>query len=900
MASHRSLLAHALDSAATMREFGVTTSGLSSVEAETRLRREGRNRLPAARGRSALRRFAGQFDNVLIYALLVSAATTALLGHWIDTTVILGVVVVNAIVGFVQEGRAENALAAIRSMLSSAAAVRRDGQRVRVDAEELVPGDLVSFEGGDRVPADLRLIETHELQIDESALTGESGAVAKSVRPVAADAVIADRTCIAHCGTLATYGQGLGVVIATGEGTEIGRIGRMLLDVEDRNTPLMRKIAAFGRRLAMFTLLFGLATVVFGCLVRGYSLEEMFLVAVGLAVAVIPEGLPALMTITLAIGVQRMAKRNTIVRRLPAVESLGSVTVICTDKTGTLTKNEMTVQRVVTASGVYEVSGSGYVPSGGLSFEGIPVVALDTPLLFEVVRAGLLCNDATLRHNGGQWEMQGDPTEGALLTLSLKAGIEPSTYGRDRADTIPFASANRYMATLHRDAVQHFIVVKGAPETILAMCAAQRGANGDEPLDLAYWTGHVEACGKLGMRVLAIAEKQAGRLESLRDEPFRSEFRLLGLYGILDPPREEAIEAVARCRRAGIRIKIITGDHAATACRIGFQLGIGDGHRALIGSEIEAMEAMALCDAVREIDVFARASPQHKLRLVTALMENGEVVAMTGDGVNDAPALKRADVGVAMGRKGTDAARQAAKIVLTDDNFRSIAAAVEEGRTTFDNITKAILFTLPTNGGEAGVVIGALLGGLAMPMTAVQILWVNMVTEITLGLALAMEPAERNVMSRPPRDPRAPILSALLTWRVLFVSTLLVAGSLGLFLLEMELHGDLAASRTVAVNALVMGEIFYLWNSRFTHDAVLNWRGLFGNRYILYAVAGLVVLQALFTHAPVLQRLFGTAELGMEQWLRIVGFGVVLMLCVELEKSVLRHRLRRALTPDPR
>jgi magnesium-transporting ATPase (P-type) len=404
----------------------------------------------------------------------------------------------------------------------------------------------------------------------------------------------------------------------------------------------------------------------------------------------------------------------------------------------------------------------------------------------------------------------------------------------------------------------------------------------------------------MGMRVLAIAVKPAGRLESLRDEPMRSGFCLLGLYGILDPPREEAIEAVARCRRAGIRIKIITGDHAATACRIGFQLGIGDGNRALNGSEIEAMDAATLRDAVREIDVFARASPEHKLRLVTALQENHEVVAMTGDGVNDAPALKRADVGVAMGQKGTDAARQAAEIVLTDDNFRSIAAAVEEGRTTFDNITKAILFTLPTNGGEAGVVIGALLGGLAMPITAVQILWVNMVTEITLGLALAMEPAERDVMSRPPRDPRAPILSALLTWRVLFVSVLLVAGSLGLFLWEMKLHGDIARSRTVAVNALVMGEIFYLWNSRFTHDSVLSWRGLFGNRYILYAIAWLVVLQALFTHAPVLQRLFGTADIGAEQWLRIVGFGVALMLCVELEKTVLRHWRRRAANSAPR
>ncbi|HKY03172.1 MAG TPA: cation-transporting P-type ATPase [Burkholderiales bacterium] len=890
MNTNGSFISHATAVAEVMRCLGVDAEGLSSTEVEARLRQYGRNRLPDAQHKGPLLRFAQQFDNVLIYALLVAAIITGVLGHWVDTSVIVGVVVINAIVGFIQEGKAESALAAIQSMLAPLASVKREGQRVRINAEMLVLGDLVLLESGDRVPADLRLIELRNLQIDESALTGESVPVAKTPENVAPTAEIGDRKCLAYCGTVVTYGQGLGVVIATGEQTEIGRIGRMLREVEELSTPLLRKIAVFGRWLAVATFVVALLTVLFGHFLRGHSWEEMFLVAVGLAVAAIPEGLPALMTITLAIGVQRMAKRNTIVRRLPAVESLGSVTVICTDKTGTLTKNEMTVQRVITTEGVYEVGGSGYAPHGDFSYEGEPVTPLETPLLFDVARAGLLCNDAVLRKSGDHWELQGDPTEGALLTLSHKVGVDPHRHGTERTDSIPFESQNRYMATLHRDESHHFIVVKGAPETILSMSDTQRGPEGDETLDHAYWTAHIEACGAMGMRVLAVALKPVERLKALHSDHMQGGYVLLGLYGIIDPPREEAIASVARCRAAGIRIKMITGDHALTARNIGLQLGIGDGCMALTGAELEALDDDALRQAVRDVDVFARASPEHKLRLVKALQANGEIVAMTGDGVNDAPALKRADVGVAMGRKGTDAARQASEIVLTDDNFKSITAAVEEGRTTFDNITKAILFTLPTNGGEAGVLIAALLGGMVMPITAVQILWVNMVTEITLGLSLAVEPAERDVMSRQPRDPRAPILSALLSWRVLFVSLLLIAGTLGLFMWEMTQHGDVAMSRTVAVNALVMGEIFYLWNSRYTYDSVLNRRGLFGNRFVLYAIGTLLVFQALFTYAPFMQKLFGTADIDAAQWLRIVGFGVALMLLVEIEKALLRHR----------
>ena len=879
---------HALSGEEVLSLSQSTLEGLSSTEARQRLARDGPNKLPDAPRRGPLMRFALQFHNVLIYALLLASIITAIQGHWVDTGVILGVVVINALIGFVQEGKAESALAAIQDMLAPHATVRRSGERLHVPAEQLVVGDIVTMESGDRVPADIRLLEIRNLQVDEAALTGESAPVLKTEDALESAAAIADRFCMCYCGTLVTYGQGVGVVVAVAQDTEIGRIGRMLHDVQTLDTPLLRKMAQFGRWLAIVTFIVAGSTLLFGHYGRGYPLDEMFAVAVGLAVAAIPEGLPALVTITLAIGVRRMAKRNTIVRRLPAVESLGSVTVICTDKTGTLTKNEMTVKEVITGAGIFQVSGVGYQPEGEFHLEGELVSPLRTPLLFEVARAGLLCNDAALRHNSGRWEVYGDPTEGALLALAKKAGVDSAEHASVRSDSIPFESQNRYMATLHND--ERLIVVKGAPETVLSMCDAQRGDDGgDHGLNRAYWEAQMERCGAQGLRLLAVALKRLDReLAKLQAEHVQEGYALLGMYAIVDPPREEAVAAVARCRGAGIRIKMITGDHAVTARNIGLQLGIGDGLTALTGVELESMDDEALRKAVRDVDVYARASPEHKLRLVRALQENGEIVAMTGDGVNDAPALKRADVGVAMGRKGTDAARHAAEIVLTDDNFRSIAGAVEEGRTTYNNIRKAILFTLPTNGGEAGVLIVSLLAGIAMPITAVQILWVNMITEITLGLALAFEPPESQVMAHPPRDPRAPILDRLLSWRVLFVSIILVAGTLGLFMWEMSQHGDMLIARTVAVNTLVMGEIFYLLNSRCSYASVLNAHGFFGNRYIWYAIGSLLLFQLLYTYAPFMQKLFGTADIGWNEWLRITCFGVALLLAVEGEKWLWR------------
>ncbi len=843
-------------------------------------------------------RFLMQFHNVLIYVLIAAAVITAAMGHWVDSLVILGVVVINAAIGFIQEGKAEAALEAIRGMLSPHAQVLRDGRRQEIDAAELVPGDIVFLVSGDRVPADLRLIEVKSLKIEEAALTGESVAVEKQTGPVAADAPLGDRASMAWSGTLVTYGQGVGVVAATGAATEIGRISRMLTEVEGIETPLLRKIAKFGHWLTWAILGIAAFSFAFGTLARDYTAGEMFLAAVGLAVAAIPEGLPAILTITLALGVQAMARRRAIVRRLPAVEALGSVTVICSDKTGTLTRNEMTVQAVITAGAEYAVTGTGYAPHGGFELAGAEVRFEEHPILRDIARVALLCNDATLEQQGEQWRLNGDPTEGALITLALKAGLELG-FEREalpRTDVIPFESEHRFMATLHHDHAGYgHIYLKGAPERVLALCAHQRAGTADQPLDPGYWQAAMHAAAARGMRLLALALKPAAvGSDVLRfDDVEAGGFTLLAVVGIADPPREEAIRAVAACRSAGIRVKMITGDHAATAAAIGAQLGLAEVVHTLTGPEIEAMDAAALRRAARATEIFARASPEHKLRLVEALQAEGEVVAMTGDGVNDAPALKRADVGVAMGLKGTEAAKEAAEIVLADDNFATIAAAVEEGRTIYDNIRKAIVFILPTNGGQAGVLVAAILLGLhELPITPVQILWVNMVTAVTLALALAFEPAERDIMRRPPRDPQEAILTPFMLWRVAFVSALLVAGSLGLFLWELARGASLEVARTATVNLLILGEVFYLFNCRRLTNPVLSWEGLTGNRYVWIAIGVLLALQLAFTYVPAMQTLFHTAALDAAAWGRILAFGACVLLAVELEKALLR-RLRR-------
>lgn len=888
---------HALAADEALARWQTSSHGLTAGDVTQRAQRYGLNRLRPPRRRSALLRLFLQFHNVLIYVLLGAATTTALLGHWVDTGVILGVVIINAVIGFIQEGKAEQALEAIRGMLSPQAIVRRDGHTATIPAEELVPGDIVVLQAGDKVPADLRLFSVKDLRIDESILTGESVPVEKSVAAVAADAVLGDRTSMAYSGTLTTYGVGTGVVVATGDITEIGRISGLLRDVEILTTPLLNQLAAFGRWLTLVILVLGAATFLFGTLVRDFPAGDMFLAAVGLAVAAIPEGLPAIMTITLAIGVQRMARRNAIIRRLPAVETLGAITVICSDKTGTLTRNEMTVQSVTTATQQFSVTGVGYDPHGAFAIDGDEIAIADHPILAEIARAAMLCNDATVERLDGEWRMNGDPTEGALITLGLKAGLTPALEREEwpRTDVIPFDSQHRFMATLHHDHAGHGLVyVKGAPERILDMCEFQQGASAAEPLDHHYWQQHQESIAARGQRLLALAVKTAdSQQRELRFADVERGLTLLGLVGIIDPPRDEAVRAVRQCRDAGIRVKMITGDHALTAAAIGRQMGIGEGRAPLTGRDLDHTDDAELSTVIDNADVFARTSPEHKLRLVMALQAQRHIVAMTGDGVNDAPALRRADVGIAMGKKGTDVTKEAAEMVLADDNFASIISAVEEGRTVYDNLRKAILFMLPTNGGEAFTLIVAIALGYALPITPVQILWVNTVTAITLALALAFEPAEPGVMARPPRAPDTPILSRLLIWRIAFVTLVIVTGTLGLFVWERENGADIETARTVAVNTLTLFQAFYLFSARYIIEPVFSFQGFFGNRYVLIAVVMLIVFQLAFTYAAPWQSLFGSVPLDAGQWLRSVLVASTVLLLVEVEKAALRaHRSR--------
>ncbi|HEY5994292.1 MAG TPA: cation-transporting P-type ATPase [Gallionellaceae bacterium] len=886
---------HSLSVQEVLNTLATDHAGLAPEEAAQRLRQNGPNLLPAAPRDSLTVRFARQFHNVLIYVLLASALVTALLAHWVDCGVIVGVVLINAIIGVIQEGKAERALDAIRNMLSLNATVLRAGQRREIPAEQLVAGDVVVLASGDKVPADLRLIEVRQLRVDEAALTGESEPVEKSIAAVDAHAVIADRTCMAYSGTLVVYGQARGVVVATGAVTEIGRISSMISSVAVLETPLLRQMERFGRQLTIAILLLAALTFSFGVWVRDYGWADMFFAAVGLAVAAIPEGLPAIMTITLAIGVQRMARRNAIIRRLPAVETLGSVTVICSDKTGTLTKNEMTVQRIITAGQVFEVSGGGYAPHGGFAIAGREVSVDDYPELSELGRAALLCNDAILLKDSGEWKVEGDPTEGALLTLAAKVGLD-SHFEHEalpRIDLIPFESQHRFMATLHHDMDGHgFIFLKGAPERVLDMCQFERARGEGQPLHPGHWQQAMRDAARQGFRLLAVAMRPvASAQRGLNFADVQGGFALLGVFAIGDPPREDAILAVQRCRAAGIRVKMITGDHLDTACAIGARFGLSE-EGALSGEELGQMDAAALRAAVVGADIFARASPEHKLALVHALQANGEVVAMTGDGVNDAPALKRADVGVAMGHKGTEAAKEAAEMVLADDNFASIAAAVEEGRAVYDNLKKSIVFVLPTNGGEAAVIVAAIFLGLTLPITPVQILWVNMVTAITLSLALAFEPPEADVMGRPPRNPAEPLLNNFLLWRIVLVSFLMVVGGVGFFLWEQARGASIEAARTVAVNALVMGEIFYLINCRFLLEPS-GLREFTHSRPVLVSIFSVAALQALFTYVPLMQKMFGTSEIDVAAWWRISLFGVATFAAVEMEKAWMRRRNKR-------
>ena len=882
---------HSIPAEVTLQRQYSTNTGLTQSEAETRFSKHGPNRLPQAARRSPFKRFFLHFHNILIYVLIGSAVITALLAHWVDTGVILAVVIANAVIGFIQEGKAEQAMDAIRHMLAPRANVIRGGNRITIDGERLVPGDIVLLEAGGKIPADLRLLSAHGLSVQEAILTGESVPVDKHTQVVPDTAALGDRSCMAYSGTLVTAGQGKGVVVATGSDTEIGRISGLLLQVEELTTPLVAQMAVFANWLTILILVIAAVLLVFGYFVAHYDFNEMFMAVVGLSVAAIPEGLPAVLTITLAIGVQAMARRNAIVRRLPAIETLGAVSVICTDKTGTLTRNEMMVVSVFTHRHLFTIEGSGYEPKGALKLEETHVSPAEHAVLEEIARAATLCNDAALREHKGVWVVEGDPMEGALLSFATKMDANPHSKQATwtRTDAIPFDAKHCFMATLNHNHEQHaYIFVKGAPEHMLDMCENQRGANGaTEPLDTTYWSRQIDAIAALGQRVLAFAVKAVPPQRTvLEHEDLTGSLTLLGMVGMIDPPRAEAIAAVAECHDAGIEVKMITGDHSKTAAAIGKQIGLQHADKILTGKELDELDDAALRQAILECNVFARTSPEHKLRLVMALQSQGMTVAMTGDGVNDAPALKRADAGIAMGRKGSEAAKEAAELVLADDNFASIVAAVREGRTVYDNLKKVISWTLPTNAGEAMTIVFALLMGLTLPITPIQILWINLITAVTLAIALAFEPTEKNTMSRPPRARHEPLLNGELVWHIVLVSILFLCGVFGAYHYAIDRGYSVELARTIALNTLVVMEIFHLFFIRNIYSTSLTWQGVRGTKIVWAVVIIITLAQFAITYLPPLQAVFATESILFLDGVLIVGVGVVLFVIIEVEKQM--------------
>jgi calcium-translocating P-type ATPase len=866
-------------------------SGLSSADIRQRLEKYGHNRLPEGRKQGPFMRFLQQFNNILVYVLLGAGFVKLMVGLWLDASIILAVVVLNALLGFFQEGKAEKALDSIRNMLSAEARTVRGGETRLVPSEDLVPGDIVLLESGDKIPADLRLIDVKNLRTEEAALTGESVPIDKTTEPVAERATVGDREGMAFSGTLVASGRGTGIVVATGDSTELGRINQMMAAVSALETPLLRQIKKFGYAI---TAVIGVVSVIvfaFGRWVREMPFVDIFQAVVSIAVSIIPEGLPALITVTLAIGVQRMAQRNAIIRRLPAVETLGSVSRICSDKTGTLTLMEMMVVSAVTAESAYTITGQGYAAMGEILRDG---KSTDKDRVLTLMgRVSMLCNDAELLEQDGVWKVEGDPTEGALYPFAAKVGLdrqaEQSAYRR--IDIIPFESEHKFMATLNEDAAgKRMLLVKGAPEVILENCDRQQ-ADAPAPIQREYWLQMSDKLAAQGERVLAMAWQEQPDIKagSLGPADLPTNLVLLGLIGLLDPPRREAIEAVKECHGGGIRVTMITGDHKITAAAIAKMLDIGDGKTAITGAEIEDMDTATLQERVRDVDVFARASPEHKLRLVKAIQANKQVVAMTGDGVNDAPALKKADIGVAMGIKGTEVTKEAAEMVLADDNFASITAAVKEGRTVFNNIEKAILFMLPTNVAQGLVIMVAIFVGFTAPITAPQILWVNMVTSVALGLVVSFEPHELDVMQRSPRAVDLPILDAFGIWRVIFVGLALLTLTLWAFFWMKENGASDALARAVAVNALVIGQIFYLLNSRYKVGSSLSVKAHLDNKYLPLGIGAVLFLQLLFTYAPPLQFLFETAAIPLHVWPWLLFGGFVFFLVVEAEKLIIRR-----------
>lgn len=868
-------------------------SGLTHNEASARLARDGLNALPEKAGKPAWLRFLAHFHDVLIYVLIAAAALTAVMGHWVDTAVILGVAVINALIGHIQENNAEKSLKSIRNMLSASAVVVRNGQHETVATTDLVVGDIVVLRAGDRIPADLRVMEAHNLRVEEAILTGESTVVDKTAEALTGELPLGDRKNLLFSGTTISAGAGLGVVIATGEATELGHINQMMTEIEKHRTPLLVQMDKLGKAIFSLILAMMLGLFIFSLLLRDMPMGELLLSLISLAVAAVPEGLPAIISIILSLGVQTMARKRAIIRKLPTVETLGAMSVICSDKTGTLTMNEMTVKAIITADKNYRVQGNSYEPTGEIHVEENDAQAEIAPgsLLESYLRTIDLCNDSQLiRDEQGHWGITGGPTEGALKVLAAKAML-PAVESELRSK-IPFDSQYKYMATHYRIGNDERVLVTGAPDVLFKLCRLQQTANGTEAFTQPHWEAEIARYAKEGLRMVAAAWKPArADADALTHDCLSEGLIFLGIAGMMDPPRPEAIAAIGACQQAGIRVKMITGDHPQTAMSIGGMLGIHNSTHAVTGYELEQMDEAELAEAAVTYDIFARTSPEHKLRLVKALQEKGEIVGMTGDGVNDAPALKQADVGIAMGIKGTEVTKEAADMVLTDDNFATIASAVQEGRRVYDNLKKTILFIMPTNLAQGLLIIVALLAGNLIPLTPVLILWMNMATSATLSFGLAFEAGERNIMRRPPRQSNENVMDGFAIWRVGFVGTLIAACA---FMLEAWLQPRGHSPefiRTVLLQTLVTAQWVYMLNCRVSDGFSLG-RGLLMNKGIWLVSGILLLLQLAIIYVPFLQMLFGTEALPLRYWGITFAIGIALFFIVEIEKPLTRKYRR--------
>ncbi|MEI6166416.1 MAG: HAD-IC family P-type ATPase [bacterium] len=901
---------HARQGEETLKALNSTTQGLSIAAAAERLEQYGPNVLAPAKVDGPLTLIWRQINNPISWLLIGAGVIAVLLRKYTDSGVVFGAVVINAIIGFIQEHRAGKAIAALSAMVPENATVLRDERLNALPAADLVPGDIVQLTGGDRVPADLRLLQVKNLRVDESALTGESVPTLKDHQPVAVEAVLGDRLCMAYGGTVVTQGTATGVVVATGSQTELGHINTLLNQTPQLETPLTQQLAQVTKWITIAVL--GLSVILFGygVLVKHAKLDEALLTAITLAVAAIPEGLPAIITIALAIGVRRMASRRAVVRHLPAVETLGSTSVICSDKTGTLTRNEMTVQALWCDEKEYRLSGVGYIPTGSLECNGQTITDLPAPLR-ELLLSGVLCNDSELRQEEDQWTITGDPTEAALVVAGQKVDLQANTLRQRhaRVDVLPFESETKYMATLNRGEGINAVYLKGAPEMVVARCGLSEAA-------LQKLKAAQHALAEQGMRVLAFAARTpAPEMTELTPEWAASGFTMLGLMGMIDPPRQEAIDAIAICHRAGITVKMITGDHHVTATAIGHELGIlKPADQAMRGVELDSLTEEELIATARRCHVFARVAPEHKLKLVRALQADGNVVAMTGDGVNDAPALKRADIGIAMGITGTAVAKDASKVVLADDNFASIAAAVEEGRRVYDNLVKALAFILPTNLSLAltlasamfffpTVIVMSLGTELLLPMAPSQILWINLVASVALSAPIAFEVLEPSAMRRKPRPKGTPIFSRFIFFRTALVAIVMAAGTCALFLgeyilrvgglggvIEASRHAQaLAEAQTMAVTAMTLFQIFYLLHCRSLRDH-LGSLGWFSNPAIWIGIGILLLLQGAFTYLPFMQLLFHTTALDLWAWARAALVAAVILPVISLEKWILNRR----------